>query len=290
VDQVEAFSEVRPLLFSIAYRMLSSVMEAEDIVQEAYLRWQRADLAEVESPKSYLSAVVTRLCIDHLRSARVQRETYYGPWLPEPLITAPNDNPASALARSETLSMAFLVLLESLSPEERAVFVLREVFDTPYPDIASTIGKNEATVRQMFSRARQRVHEGRPRFQVTQAEQEQVTMQFIQACMTGDLNLLMSTLAGESVVISDGGGKASAATRPIVGADHVARFVLGLLKKQTDDTRTELAVVNREPAFITYLSGQPFNVMVLEIRDGRVQAIRNVRNPDKLRHIQPLSA
>jgi RNA polymerase sigma-70 factor, ECF subfamily len=290
VDQVDTFSEVRSLLFSIAYRMLGSVMEAEDAVQEAYLRWQSTDPVEIESPKAYLSAVVTRLCIDHLRSARVQREEYYGPWLPEPLITGQDDNPASVLARSETLSMAFLVLLESLAPEERAVFVLREVFDTSYPEIASIIGKTEPAVRQMFSRARRRVHEGRPRFEVTRTEQEQVTMQFIHACMTGDLNLLMTTLAGESVLISDGGGKASAATRPVVGADRIARFVLGLLKKQTDDVETQLSVVNGEPAFITYLDGQPFNVMVLEISDGHVRVIRNVRNPDKLRHIQPLSA
>jgi RNA polymerase sigma-70 factor, ECF subfamily len=290
VDHVETFGEARSLLFSIAYRMLGSVMEAEDIVQEAYLRWQRADLAEIDSPKAYLSAVVTRLCIDQLRSARAQREEYYGPWLPEPLVTGHDDNPASAFARSETLSMAFLVLLESLAPEERAVFVLREVFDTSYPEIGAIIGKTEPAVRQMFSRARQRVHEGRPRFEVTRAEQEQVTMQFIQACMTGDLNLLMTTLAGESRLISDGGGKASAASRPVLGADHVARFVLGLLKKQTDDIETRLGVVNGEPAFITYLNRHPFNVMVLEIGDGRVQTIRNVRNPDKLRHIQPLSA
>jgi RNA polymerase sigma-70 factor, ECF subfamily len=290
VDQVETFSEIRSLLFSIAYRMLGSVMEAEDIVQEVYLRWKQVNPDEVGSPKAYLSAIATRLCIDHLRSARVQREEYYGPWLPEPLISDPEDNPATALAHSETLSMAFLVLLESLAAEERAVFILREVFDTPYPEIASIIGKNEPAVRQMFSRARQRVHEGRPRFAVTRAEQEQVTMQFIQACMTGDLKLLMTTLAGESILISDGGGKASAATRPVVGADRIARFVLGLLKKQTDDVETQLSVVNGEPAFVMYLDGQPFNVMVLEIGDGHVQVIRNVRNPDKLRHIQPLSA
>lgn len=287
MEQEDIFSEYRSLLFSIAYRMLGSVMEAEDIVQEAYLRWRRAVPDEVESPKAYLSAVVTRLCIDHLRSAQSQRETYIGPWLPEPLMVE-NDNPADVVTLGESLSMAFLVMLEQLSPDERAAFLLREVFDTPYTDIARIIGKSEAACRQLISRAKQRINENRPRFEVTREEQERVTTQFVQSIMTGDLESLVAVIAPEAVLMSDGGGKAIAATRPIRGAEKIVKFLMGLWAKRPSSYTGRFGVVNGRPALLGYVDGKVIYVMVLEIGNGQIQAIHNVVNPDKLTRVPPL--
>jgi RNA polymerase sigma-70 factor, ECF subfamily len=289
-ESADVFNDYRSLLFSIAYRMLGSVMEAEDIVQEAYLRWQRAAPDDVESPKAYLSAVVTRLCIDQLRSAQSQRETYLGPWLPEPLMTEPEDNPANAVTLSESLSMAFLVLLEQLSPDERAAFLLREVFDYPYSDIAQILGKSEAACRQLITRARQHISEGRPRFEVTPEEQQRITMQFVQSLMTGDLESLMAVVAPNAVMLSDGGGKATAATRPVVGPEKIGKFFIGLWNKRPDTYTGRLGIVNGRPALLGYVDGKPFYVMVLEIGNGQIQAIHNVLNPDKLTHIPPLDS
>jgi len=288
MDHAAIFDDYRSLLFSIAYRMLGSVMEAEDIVQEAFLRWQRADPEQIDSPKAYLSAVVTRLCIDQLRSARERREMYIGPWLPEPLVTAPEENPASAISLGESLSMAFLVLLEKLSPEERAVFLMREVFDTPYTEIARMLVKTEAACRQLFARARQHITEGRPRYETSREEQEQVTARFLQACMTGDLDGLMSALAPDVISLSDSGGKVSAARRAVHGADNVARFILGLLKKAPPSTEYRYLEINGQPAIVTYIDRQPFNVTILQIGDGHIQAIHNIVNPEKLQRIPPL--
>lgn len=289
MDRLDTFTEVRPLLFSIAYRMLGSVMEAEDIVQEAFLRWQRADLAEVESPKAYLSTIVTRLAIDHLRSAQTQREVYTGPWLPEPLIGESPDPPAEAALLSESLSMAFLVLLESLTPDERAVFLLREVFDYDYAEIARIMDKTEAACRQILSRARQRVSENRPRFDVSPNAHDQVVAQFVQATLTGDLAGLMSVIAPDAVLISDGGGKAAAARRSVHGPDHIARLILGLFRQAPPGIEARLARVNAQPGFIYYRDGIPFYVMSLHIAEGRIQSIHNILNPDKLSRIPPLA-
>jgi RNA polymerase sigma-70 factor (ECF subfamily) len=230
-DRFEAFDEHRNLLFSIAYRMLGSVADAEDLVQETFLRWQDAEPGEVKSPRAFLSTVITRLCINHLRSARVRREQYVGPWLPEPLLTARGADPEGDARRAESLSMAFLVLLESLSPVERSVFLLREVFDYDYPEIAQVVGKSEVNCRQTLRRARQYVVERRPRFDPSPSQREQLTSQFLKASAEGDMQGLLALLAEDVALWSDGGGKASAALRPIWGADRVVRFMLGSLRK-----------------------------------------------------------
>ena len=289
MNKIKLFDEYRTYLFAIAYRMLGTVMDAEDMVQEAYLRWQQTDAAEVDSPKSYLATIVTRLSIDQLRSARVKREMYMGEWLPEPILMegAPLSEEMAIL--SESVSMAFLVLLESLSPMERAAFLLREVFDYSYGEVAEIVGKEEANCRQMVSRARRHLRQGRPRFQTTLAEQEQITWQFAQACMNGDMGGLLAVLAEDVVEYSDGGGKVRAAINPIYGADKVARFFLGILKKAPDGIVPRMGVVNAQPAIISYLEGRATVVTVLDIENGRIQRIYNVVNPDKLQHIKPLA-
>jgi RNA polymerase sigma-70 factor (ECF subfamily) len=268
--------------------MLGSVMDAEDMVQETFLRWQQTAETPIQSPKAYLTAIITRLCIDHLRSARVQRESYLGPWLPEPLLTDDTTGAAELAALSDSLSMAFLVLLEKLSPLERAVFLLREVFDYDYAEIAPIVGKTEANCRQLVRRARQRLSDGRPRFETSPAEQQTLTIQFAQACATGDLDGLLHILAEDITLWSDGGGKVSAARQPIFGSDRVSRFLLGLMKKAPPDLTTRFALVNGQPGFVNYIGGRPNNVLTLEIGNGRIQAIRVVVNPDKLKTIPPL--
>jgi RNA polymerase sigma-70 factor (ECF subfamily) len=290
-DSVATFTDLRPLLFSIAYRMLGSVMEAEDIVQEAFLRWQGTSTTEVENPKAFLSSVVTRLCIDHLRSAQVRRESYYGPWLPEPLITDPRESPAGALALDESLSMAFLRLLEALTPDERAVFLLREVFDYGYAEIGQIVGKSEAACRQLLARGRQHIANKRPRYDVTREEQQQVTSRFLEACATGDLNALMAVLGDTVTATADGGGVVSAATRTVTGADRVARYLLGLLAHMTQTgVEVRLMEVNGEPGVILYFEGKVFAVISLHIEDGRIQQINTVANPEKLQGIPPMDS
>src|SRR5213592_576220 len=223
------YEELRPLLFSIAYRMVSSVSEAEDIVQEAFLRIHRveAEGTKVDSPKAYLSAVVTRLSIDHLKSARARREQYVGQWLPEPLLTDSAPDAAAQAETADSLSMAFLVLLESLTPVERAVFLLRETFGYGYDEIASMVGRSEANCRQIAVRARKQIEARRPRFEASPHGRDEITSKFMDACATGDLKELVDLLADDIVLWSDGGGKVRAAHRPISGREAVARFVLG---------------------------------------------------------------
>jgi RNA polymerase sigma-70 factor, ECF subfamily len=284
----EQFEEQRSLLFGIAYRMLGSVMDAEDAVQEAYLRWQASDRSEVESPRAYLSTIVTRYCIDQLRSARARREEYVGPWLPEPLVQGEGPDVAEQVELAESLSMAFLVLLERLSPVERAVFLLSEVFGYEYAEIARIVERSEANCRQIAHRARQHVRERRPRFDPGSEEQQQLTAQFLQACASGDLSGLMATLAEGVTLWSDGGGKVAAAPRPIQGADRVARFLLGILAKTPPGGVATGVLVNGEPGLITYMEGRPNAVAVLEIAEGRIQGIRIVVNPDKLQRVPPI--
>ncbi|MDQ5824227.1 MAG: RNA polymerase sigma-70 factor [Chloroflexota bacterium] len=285
----EAFNEHRPLLFSLAYRMLGSVADAEDVVQEAFLRWHRAtensDEQAVRSPRSYLCTVVTRLCIDQLRSARVRREVYVGPWLPEPLVEQGTPDPTEELELADSLSMAFLVLLESLSPEERAVFLLRQVFDYDYAEIARIVNKSEANCRQMVRRAQQRLAERRPRFNATPEQREQMTHTFMQTCTNGDMEGLLSLLTQDIVLYSDGGGKAKAATRPVYGADNVARFIFGVLSKVPPGFSAGVATVNGQPGIVCYVEGEPYTVLSLDVADGLIQGIYTVVNPDKLQHI-----
>jgi RNA polymerase sigma-70 factor (ECF subfamily) len=289
VNWAEVFEEYRPLLFSIAYRMLGAVMEAEDTLQEAFLRCQGKPIDEVDSPKSYLCSVVTRLCIDHLRSAQVQREEYVGPWLPEPLVTDSSATPQEAVTLSESLSMAFLVVLESLSPVERAVFLLREVFEYDYAEIAGMVGKSEANCRQMISRARRHIAERRPRFDVSPTHQSRVVEKFMHTLNTGDVEGLMAVLDEDVTWWSDGGGMVGVAKKPIRGAEQVARFALNLARMAPEDTVTRPVEINGGPGFIVYVDGVPFNTLSFDIDEDRIVAIRAVVNPDKLRRLPTLN-
>ena len=280
----ESFADLRPYLFTVAYNMLGSVMDAEDMVQEAYLRWQRA--GEVaESPKAYLTAVTTRLCLDHLRSAKVQREQYIGPWLPEPLVQATSPNAEENITLSETLSLAFLVLLESLSPTERATFLLREIFDYDNAEVASIDGKSEAYCRQMVRRARQHIEVGKPRFDVPLPQQEALVAQFSAACIAGDLDGLINLLSEDIEVWSDGGGKVTAARKVVYGREKVARFLLGIMRMAPQNAESQFALINGQLGIVARVNGRPILVMALEMGNGRIQAIRNILNPDKLQHI-----
>jgi RNA polymerase sigma-70 factor (ECF subfamily) len=289
MNQVELFNEFRPLLFSIAYRMLGTVMEAEDILQETFLRWQRAPVEEVEMPKSYLSAIVTRLSIDYLRSARSQREEYIGPWLPEPLVTDPSADPGQMLALSESLSTAFLVILESLKPVERAVFLLREVFDYDYPAIAHIVGKSEANCRQILSRARRKISADRPRFEVSPSEQSQAVKQFMNSANTGDVQGLLAVLDPEATWYSDGGGMRGVAKKPIQGAESVIRFVFGLARLAPESVFNRPVEINGGPGVIIYVDGQPYTTLSFDFIGDRIKTIYAVVNPDKLSTLPPLS-
>lgn len=283
-NRLQPFEQQRPLLFSIAYRMLGSVMEAEDAVQESYLRYMATDADAIQSPKAFLSTVVTRLCLDQLKSARVKREAYFGPWLPEPLLTA--DAPDELLARHESISMAFLLLLETLSPVERAVFLLREVFDYDYDAIAQIVGKSEANCRQLHSRAKKHIHSGRPRFTPSPQEQQQLVGKLFAAMHVGDSDAFAALLAEDVELRSDGGGKAAAAIHPLQGRETVMRFLLGLYSRRPPNTTAELSEVNSAPALVVRVDGKVDNVMSFEINGVSISAIRIVRNPEKLRHLE----
>jgi RNA polymerase sigma-70 factor (ECF subfamily) len=289
----EAYEELRPLLFSIAYRMLGSVSEAEDIVQEAFLRFHRAsgEEVEIESPKAYLSAVTTRLSIDHLRSARVRRERYVGEWLPEPLLTDAAPDAAQAVETADSLSLAFLVLLESLTPVERAVFLLREVFAYGYDEIAGVVGKSEENCRQLALRARRQVEARRPRFEASRRQREELARRFFAATEEGDTEGLLDLLAADVVVYGDGGGKAPSWPRPIYGRERVARLFAGLgAQARRLDVRSRAVEVNGQPGAAFFDSeGRLTNVISLDIADGLVQAVRSIINPEKLGHLGPVA-
>jgi RNA polymerase sigma-70 factor (ECF subfamily) len=295
MDERDAYAEYRPLLFSIAYRMIGSVSEAEDIVQETFLRFHRADTEQVESPKAYLSAITTRLAIDHLRSARVRRETYVGPWLPEPLVTDDSDalgaDPARHAETADSLSLAFLVLLERLSPVERAVFLLREVFGYGYGEIADVVAKREDNVRQIAARARHHVEDGRPRFEADRRHREELARRFLAAVEEGDTDGLAGMLAADVTMYGDGGGKAPAVGQPVAGAVRVARFLVGLTRQaKRANLRLVPAEVNGQPGMIAYdQAGGLISVLSLDIADGLVQTVHSIVNPDKLRHLGPIS-
>lgn len=284
MDKADVFSQYRPLLFSIAYNMLGTAMDAEDIVQEAFLRWQQASEQDIHAPKAYLSAVVTHLCINYSQTARVRRETYVGPWLPEPLV-APEPDPDAAASLAEALSIAFLVVLDALTPAERAAYLLRQVFDYDYAEIAEVIGKSEANCRQLVSRARQRVLASRLNLATTSEPQQQVVMQFAQACLNGDLEGLMALLTEDVTMQSDGGGKAKAAMKTVLGADKVGRYLLGLTKKMPEGASVRPMLVNRMPGLVLYFDSKPYGVLTFHVVEGRIRAIYNIVNPDKLTRV-----
>jgi RNA polymerase sigma-70 factor (TIGR02957 family) len=281
------YAEHRPLLFSIAYRMTGSVSDAEDIVQEAFARLAQAlrGGTPVSEPKAYLATTATRLALNHLRSARLHRESYLGTWLPEPVLTRPGPEEHAEMA--DSLSMAFLVVLESLSPAERAVFLLHEVFGYEHKEIAEMTSTSEANSRQILARARRHVNEGRPRFETSRAQREEVARRFFAAADGGDLDGLLRALAPDVVYYGDGGGKARAVAAPLHGRDRVARFLAGLFGRiRRLDASLRIVEANGQPGAVTYDSdGHVVNVFALDIADGAVQAIRCVVNPDKLRHL-----
>jgi RNA polymerase sigma-70 factor, ECF subfamily len=284
--RLAAFDQYRSLLFSIAYRMLSSVADAEDMVQETFIRWQQAPEQEIRSPRAFLMTIISRLCINHLQSARAQREEYVGQWLPEPIVTAPESDPLENMRLHESLSMAFLLMLERLTPVERAVFLLREVFEYEYPELATILGESEANCRQILHRARQHVSTMRPRFKASQQEKSDLLQRFLQATRSGDLEGLVGLLASDVVLQSDGGGKAVSAPNMIRGAKNVARGALGTLQKlMPKNLVVRLAEVNGDPGIVTYLEGKPYSALTLEGGDGQIQRIYVVTNPDKLAHL-----
>jgi RNA polymerase sigma-70 factor (ECF subfamily) len=290
---LEIYEELRPLLFSIAYRMVGSVGEAEDIVQEAFLRYHRAetDGEEIDSPRAFLSTVTTRLSIDYLRSARAQREQYIGEWLPEPLLTDPDADTAQHAETADSLSLAFLVLLESLSPVERAVFLLHDVFGFDYDQVSDVVGKSEDNTRQLAVRARRHVEERRPRFEASREERERLADRFFEAVEEGDTDGLVGLLAHDVVVYGDRGGKPPSWPRPIFGRDNVTRLLLGLRNQWTRvDVTLRRTEINGQPgAVFLDREGRLVTVFSLDIADGTVQTIRSMANPDKLGHLGPLA-
>ncbi len=296
MNEPAEFEELRGRTFAIAYRMTGSVADAEEIGQESMLRLEQARQAgeEVSSPKAWVSTVATRLAIDQLRSARAERETYVGPWLPEPLVTDEGPAPAPALGPAEhaevadSLSQAFLVLLESLTPVQRAVFLLREVFGYEYDRIAATVGRSEENCRQMLARARRQVEERRTRFETDERHRDELLDRFLEACESGDVEALEGLLAADVVVYSDGGGKASAARRPIHGRDRIIRFLTRItrLRRERIEFSERRAQVNGQPGHVIVLpDGSVSDVLTIDVADGAIQTVRIVRNPDKLHHL-----
>jgi RNA polymerase sigma-70 factor (ECF subfamily) len=286
----EIYEDLRPLLFSIAYRMLGSASEAEDIVQEAFLRFHQAAKEEqIDNPKAYLSTITTRLSIDHLRSARVKRESYTGTWLPEPLLTEEVPDASQHAEMADSMSMAFLVLLESLSPVERAVFLLREVFDYPYDEIAQTIGKSEDNTRQLAVRARKHVEDRRPRFEADKKARDELAGRFWAAAQEGDTDGLVKLLADDVVFYGDGGGKGPAIAKPLYGRERVMRFVFGLMRLVGRMGVTfRPSEINGEPGVIARApDGSIVSVLSIQVADGQVISLRSVVNPDKLAHLGP---
>ena len=307
--RLATFDQYRGLLFSVAYRMLGSVADAEDMLQETFLRWQQASMEEIRSPRAFLVRIISRLSINHLQSARVEREEYFGEWLPEPLVTNDGKDPLSLLRMDETLSMAFLVLLQRLTPVERAVFLLREVFEYEYAEIANMLRQSEVNCRQLLRRARQHVRSMRPRFRASRQKQTELLERFLRATGSGDMDGLLDLLSEDVVLYADGGGKGPAVPNAIRGADKVARGILGGLEKLVPKRVVRRIVeVNGQPGVAGYLDGKPFSVITLESTgdDGAVEgatggtvvgtgggattirAIYMVTNPEKLSRLPGL--
>lgn len=288
--RLATFDQHRSLLFSVAYRMLGTVADAEDMLQETFIRWQQADEEEIRSPRAFLITIISRLCINHLQSARVRREEYVGQWLPEPIVTDPANDPLSIIRVDESLSMAFLILMERLTPVERAVFLLREVFEYEYAEIAAILGQSEVNCRQILRRSRQHVSAMRPRFKVSAQKKSELLERFLRATASGDINQLIAVLADDAVLHSDGGGKAIAVPNLVHGSDAVARAIVrGMSKLVPKNLVRRMAQINGNPGVITYLEGRPFSVFTIDGTAEQIRAIYVVTNPEKLSHLPPLS-
>ena len=278
-------------MFAIAYRMLGSAADAEDILQETFIRWQQAPAIDIESPRALLVTILTRLAINQLQSARVRREEYFGQWLPEPLVTAPRQNPSMSVEVDEYLSLAFLLLLERLTPTERSTLLLREVFDYEYSEIATILDQSEANCRQLFRRARQHIKEPRTRFDVSREQRDELLRRFSEASLQGNLEGLVALLTKDAVFYSDGGGKAPALPKPIYGAEHIAGGILeGLRKLVPKDLARRFVEINGQPGIVTFLGETPFSVFTADVYDGRISRIYVVTNPEKLRRIASLAS
>jgi len=289
MTEVELFQSHRRQLFAVAYRMLGSASDAEDVVQDAWLRYAAARPSDLRSPQAYLTTIVTRLCLDRLKSARATREEYVGPWLPEPVLTDGRREPEQSLALAESVTLAFMVLLETLSPEERAVFLLREVFDHEYDEIAAMLDTTPANCRQLFHRAKQRIAERRPRFRGALDEKRPLVGRFVAALRDGDGEALTSVLAEDVGFWSDGGGKVLAARRPVFGRDRVVQVLVGIRRTAPaaalDAVTIDVVEVNHDPALVLRVAGRIDSVYTLTVEDDAIAAIRIVRNPDKLRFL-----
>jgi RNA polymerase sigma-70 factor (ECF subfamily) len=286
---LETFRTHRPLLFGIAYRMLGRVAEAEDAVQEVWLRWQKQETADIQSPKAWLVSATTRLCIDQLRSARRQREEYYGVWLPEPLMPRTATDPGDTAELADSLTMAFMLMLESLGPVERAVFLLREVFGYDYADAAAIVGKSEANCRQIVRRAKTQLGATpRPAAPPTAQAQELVEA-FLAATASGDVHRVLALLTEQSAVYSDGGGRVKAAGLPIIGADHVSRFLLGIWPRFGAGLQRRRVEINGSPGIVMFEGDRVHYAFSFELDGDRVRNIYILCNPDKLRHLTPLA-
>ncbi|MEU0118150.1 RNA polymerase sigma-70 factor [Streptomyces bobili] len=282
----DVFEEHRSFLLGVAYRMLGRVADAEDVVQDAWLRWAAADRGDVREPRAYLVRVVTRLALDRLARIKARNETYVGPWLPEPYVTDFGDTVQDTAERAvlaDSVSLAVLVVLESLSPLERAVFVLREAFGYPHADIAAVLDRSESAVRQLAGRARRHVDERRPRYDVDPVQRRELTERFLAAAAKGDLEGLLDLLAPDVRLVGDSGGKAKAPLRVLESADHVGRFLVGVTRKSVPDMSVRVLELNGGPAVLVLAGGRPDSVLQLDVADGRVQTVYAVRNPDKLR-------
>lgn len=286
---MDTFEDYRSYLFAIAYRMLGSAMDAEDMVQETFIRYQATPPATIRSLKAFLTTIITRLCMDQLQLAHRKREQYVGPWLPEPILTdeAPAaSDPEKRVDLQESVSLAFLTLLEQLQPFERAVFLLREVFAYEFAEIATMLGKSEAACRRSFSRAKSHLQTHRPRFPASPDTHRQLLAGFFQAVQGGDMNALTGMLADDVALWADGGGKVrGAATRPVVGSDSVARFIVGTRRFWPEDAYGELGEVNGQAALVVHAEGRVFAILSIEVDAGRIQAIRIIANPDKLARV-----
>jgi RNA polymerase sigma-70 factor (TIGR02957 family) len=287
VSDAEVFEAHRDLMFAVAYRMLGTVTDAEDAVQNTWLRWSAAPRPQVADPRAYLARAVANTALNQLRSARARREAYLGPWLPEPLLTETRPDAAERAELAESVSVAMLVVLESLTPEERAVFVLREVFGFPHAEIGAALGRSDAAVRQLAHRAREHVQARRPRFDVDRNQQREVTRRFLAAAAGGDIEGLMTVLAPDVRLLTDGGGKARAALRPIIGAGKVTRFIAAITSRpymgiEISDMSLEAAEINGGPGTLVTAGGQAIAVLTLAVADGRITAIQLLANPDKL--------
>ncbi len=281
----ELYLTYKPLLFSLAYRMLGTVMDAEDMVQETFLSLEKAPRENIANVKAFLCKILTNRCLDFLKAARRKREVYVGPWLPEPLVFREEDEPMAQLVNQDNLSIAYLTLMETLSPTERAVFILREVLDFDYGEIAQIVGKEEANCRKIFSRVKQKLVSELPEHRIDYQHQKQLLSLFLQAIQTENTATLLELLSADAVLYSDGGGKVNAAIHPILSRERVIAFLIGVTKKNLSDARVEFVRVNGEAGIIVYAGGAILGVLGLKLREGQIESIYVIMNPDKLQRL-----